>query len=423
MFRLTRIFESPTEHHYFFGYFNTPQVSADSQRILALRVKTIDAIPGPSDTAEVGWFSLSTNPNRFHKIGETNSYNWQQGAMLQFLGPDYKDQVCWNFFDGLSYKTRIHDFRSDTSRVVPAIYNPSPQGDVAVTIDFERHAWCRRGYSYGNVMMDSKNNAIVDGEAIWLFDMHTSEKTELISLKELLKFNSLSTMNGATHYLEHSTFSPSGNQIAFLHRWKHSNGIHSRFFVVNTDGSNLRMINDSGRMSHFCWYSESKLLGYGGKSNPFNSLRKNKTFVKSLFKILLPIYKKFVHDSSGIGKSLTGDGYYLFDVNNTKVHKSVVPSLRSEDGHPIMLHDKRYFITDTYARSEFGQLPKLLLGDIETGQSTLLATLDSIDRYDETPLRCDLHPCLSPCGTIISIDTMDGGKRKAYAYRLERTDA
>ena len=71
MFRLTRIFESPAEHHYFFGYFNTPQVSADSQRILALRVKTIDAIPGPSDTAEVGWFSLSTDSNCFHKIGET----------------------------------------------------------------------------------------------------------------------------------------------------------------------------------------------------------------------------------------------------------------------------------------------------------------------------------------------------------------
>jgi len=102
MFHLSKIFESPADHHYFFGYFNTAQISIDSQRILALRVKSIGTVPGPSDTAEVGWFSLFSDSNHFHKIGETNAYNWQQGAMLQFLGPDYKDQICWNFFDDVS---------------------------------------------------------------------------------------------------------------------------------------------------------------------------------------------------------------------------------------------------------------------------------------------------------------------------------
>jgi hypothetical protein len=45
--------------------------------------------------------------------------------------------------------------------------------------------------------------------------------------------------------------------------------------------------------------------------------------------------------------------------------------------------------------------------------------LGSIDAHDETPTRCDLHPRLSPSGDIVSIDTMDGGLRRTYAYRLE----
>ncbi len=34
--------------------------------------------------------------------------------------------------------------------------------------------------------------------------------------------------------------------------------------------------------------------------------------------------------------------------------------------------------------------------------------------------RCDLHPRVSRSGGIVSIDTMDRGQRRTYAYRLVR---
>ena len=420
-YRATRIFESPVDAAYFFGYFNTPQVSADGCRILAMRVGRFDRVPEPEDVAEVGWFEIGGETQEFHKIGETAAYNWQQGAMLQFLGPEYRNRAIWNHFDGQGYRARIFDLDTGVHHDVPAIYNPFPDGLSALTVDFERHAWCRRGYSYGNVMKAEKNLPMVPGDAIAKVDLETGESAPLVLLEDMMRLAPIGTMQGATHYLEHATVNPSGSHFVFLHRWRHANGIHSRLLSARADGSDVRIVNDSGRMSHFCWRSDTELLGYGGKANSINALRRNRALLKGLFQPLLPIYKKLVKDSSSIAKSLTGDAYYLFDIERAGQPRLVVPSMRAEDGHPAMLQGGRYFVTDTYARAAHGQRPKLLLVDLGADSAVVLDELDSIDAFDETPLRCDLHPRLSPGGDMVSIDTMDGGQRRIYAYRLERT--
>ena len=122
-----------------------------------------------------------------------------------------------------------------------------------------------------------------------------------------------------------------------------------------------------------------------------------------------------------MSKSLTGDAYYLFDIENPGSLKLVVPSMRAEDGHPAMLPGSKTFITDSYARAVLGQKPKLFAVDIEADTQLLLDELGSISEHDESPTRCDLHPCVADtiAGTIVSIDTMDGGQRRTYAYRLE----
>jgi hypothetical protein len=417
----TRIFESPADAAYFFGYFNTPQVSADSTRILALRVARFDRVPEPDEVAEVGWFEIGADTPAFHKIGETTAFNWQQGAMFQFLGPDFNRRVIWNHFDGTAYRARIHDLETGQGRDVPAIYNVFPDGTAATTVDFERHAWFRRGYSYGNVIKPEKNMPVVPEDAIWRVDLETGARTPLITLGEMMALSPHGTMQGATHYLEHSTANPSGSHFVFLHRWRHDNGIHSRLLVARADGSDIRILNDSGRMSHFCWVSGTRLLGYGGKANPVNTLRRNKALLKAVFSPLLPLYKRLVSDTSALAKSLTGDAYYMFDIETPGKLQLAVPSMRAGDGHPTMLPDGRHFITDTYARAEKkGERPKLFVVDLETDTHAVLDELGSIDRYDETPQRCDLHPRVSPAGDIVSIDTMDGGQRRTYAYRLEQ---
>lgn len=419
-FRATRIFESPIDGAYFFGYFSTPQVSACGTRLLALRVARFDRLPEPGDVAEVGWFDLVAGDKAFHVIGKTTAFNWQQGAMLQFLGPEFRSRVIWNYFNGVAYRACVHDLENGQRQDVPAIYCTFPDGYTALTVDYERHAWCRRGYSYGNVMRPEKNLPVVPGDAISKVNLKTGVSAPIVMLDDMMRLKPHSNMRGAIHYLEHATVNPTGTRFVFLHRWRHENGIHSRLCVANADGSNVRILNDSGRMSHFCWASNSTLLGYGGKANSVNTLRRNRALLKLLFKPLLPIYKHWIKDSSALAKSLTGDAYYLFDTDTPGSPKLVAPSMRAEDGHPAMLPGGRHFVTDTYARAALGQLPRLFMVDLTGDTHSVLAEVGSIPELDETPLRCDLHPRISPAGDIVSIDTMDGGQRRTYAYRLER---
>jgi hypothetical protein len=411
-----RIFQSPPDAHYFFGYFNTPQVSRDGTKALALRTAFIDRVPEGTDEAEVGYFDLSTG--RFHDLGRTNTFNWQQGCMLQFLGPDYDSRVIFNRFNGKRFVAEIVDLVTGERRTVDsAVYAVFPDADRALTLDFARHYWCRRGYSYGNLVDEAKNRAVVPGDAISLVSLATGASRPVVTIEQMLALKPLSNMEGAVHYLEHMSINPNGSKFVFLHRWKPAaGGIHARLCVANADGTGIKILNDSGRMSHFCWADNRTLLGYGGIANPFNALRKNRTITKSLFRVLLPIYKALVKDSSKVAKALTGDSYISIDTETGAIQPIALP-LRAEDGHPAMLRAGQIFITDTYARAKQDQRPSLFAYDLSNDHLTRVDQLDSIPEFDETPLRCDLHPRVSPCGAFVSVDTMDRGVRGTYVYR------
>jgi len=413
-----RVFESPSDAHYFFGYFNTPQVSFDGSKVLAARTDFIDRVPELSDTATLGYFDLADPARPFVEIGRTNAFNWQQGCMLQFSGPDFNRTVLYNRFDGERFVTEVVDLESGDRRVVESpVYAVFPDGGRALTIDFARHYWCRRGYSYGNIVDPDKNRPVVEGDAISLVDLKSGTSRPIITIERMLALKPLSNMAGAVHYLEHMTISPDGSKFVFLHRWKpQAGGIHARLCVSDAEGGDVRILNDSGRMSHYCWADGDTLLGYGGMANPINALRKSKAVTKSLFKALLPIYHALVKDNSGVAKALTGDSYLLIDTSSGRI-KPVAAPLRSDDGHPTMLRSGRIFVTDTYARAKYDQRPALLAYDLDTETVHRLDELGSIPELDETPLRCDLHPRVSPSGEFVSIDTMDRGVRGTYVYR------
>ena len=107
-------------------------------------------------------------------------------------------------------------------------------------------------------------------------------------------------MNEGPNYLEHLMVNPSGTQFAFLHRWKNFGGIYARLYVADTDGKNIKIINNSGRMSHFCWKNDTQILGWGGLRNAFNLLRSYKNFAKYIVKPLMPLYRRLAKASSSI---------------------------------------------------------------------------------------------------------------------------
>ena len=416
------IFKSPKDKNYFFGYYDKSQLDQESKKLLSLEVNFIERMPEKGDVANIGYFDLDKKDQQFVKISSTSVFNWQQGCMLQWLGPDHNKKIIYNDIYKNKYSSVVLDIETKEKIYLPmSIYTVSKKGDFALCIDHERHHFCRRGYSYDGVSNEEKNKPVVSGDGIWRLDIQTKEVKKIIDIEEILKFNPISNMAGSTHYLEHLMLNPSGSRFCFLHRWKMpEGGIYARLYTANNDGSDVYLLNDSGRMSHFCWRNDLQLLAYGGMSNSLNKLRRYKTLVKSLFRPILPIYHMLFSDSGTVAKALTGDSYILFN-DRTQRKEKVAPEISDEDGHPSFpSENQNIFITDIYPNldDQGASFAKLIKYDLSSHNFTILSELRSIPKFDNTGMRCDLHPKCSYDGKYVSVDTMDQGVRSVYLYKV-----
>jgi hypothetical protein len=415
-----RIFETPSDGHYFFGYYDKPQLSKDDKRLLVLKTDFLDHILDKNDLISIGHFDLDQKNASFVEVGKTRAANWQQGCMLQWLGPDYNEWIIYNDLVDNKFVAILQNvFSGERKQISKAIYSVCPHGENAICVDFERHYWCRRGYAYDGIYNKDKNKSVVKADGIWLLNLKTDTVRKIVAIEDLIATKHLTNMQGAIHYVEHLMFNPSGKRFCFLHRWKMlDGGVYARLYTVNVDGSDLYLLNDSGRMSHYCWQDDNHLLVYGGLTNQLNSLRKDKNVIKYFFKPLLPLYHKVVKNNTPLFKYLAGDSYIILRDQSSSARR-VAPALSLRDGHPSFnKKSQSIFITDTYSDPADTEKAKLILFDLKSNRHYVLDEFDSIPVYDNGPLRCDLHPRWSISGEYISVDTMDSKRRSVYLYKL-----
>ncbi|AKO97735.1 hypothetical protein MALG_02571 [Marinovum algicola DG 898] len=412
-------------HHVFAGYYDKSPFDAENRRHLALQVDFMDRLPEAEDSAEVGYFDLADG--QFQRFDRTSSFNWQQGAMLQWLGPDHGRQVIFNIRDGAEFGARIFDLETGSSRDIPApVYAVRPQGDIALTVDFARHFWCRRAYAYAGVKDTSRNRPVVPGDGVFLVNLHTGVVDTIVPLERLLAIRPTQTMTGATHYVEHMMFSPSGAKFMFYHRWKLPTGeIFARLYVADIDDPKPKLVLDSGRLSHSCWAGEDRILAWAAPESPLGAFRKSRLVKGALGQVLRPIYRTLIsgnpkYGQTALSRKLNGDSYLLIptDGSGAKAIPVCVNTL-DRDGHPTAFErNPGLMITDTYPDTD--HKARILLSSILTGQTTELDTLASMPELDNTPIRCDLHPKLSFDETRASVDTVNNGYRSIFVYSLEQ---
>ena len=320
-------FKTPLNKNYFFGYYDKSPLSLDGSKHLALEVDFLDHLPTKKDEARIGYFDLKKNDNIFYYITTTKTFNWQQGCMLQWFG-DKNNQIIYNDLVDNKFVSIIYDIKTKEKTILPmAIYTLSSDNKFALCIDNERHYFIRRGYSYDGVSNDDKNKDIVENDGIFLLDIENQDVKKVIDMNEMIKNKPLANMKDGIHYLEHLMISVDNKKVAFFHRWKLiDGGIHTRLYTAKIDGRDIFLINDSGRMSHFCWNYNNQIFGWGGVPNTINSLRKYKNIVKFVIKPLLPLYKKLVSGNaidgtSKISSLVTGDSYILFNDKSSSKSK------------------------------------------------------------------------------------------------------
>jgi hypothetical protein len=376
-----RVLTSGPKHHWF-GYYDKLQFDPSGRYALAMAVDFEHRSPRPDDIIQVGMIDL-LDGDRWIELGESRAWCWQQGCMLQWR-PNSTNEVVWNDREDGQFVCRILNIQTGRVRTIPfPIYTISPDGKSAVTPDFRRINHTRPGYGYAGVPDPNRGILAPADAGIWHVDLETGQVKLIISLAQMLDMKwPHGDIRNMTHWFNHLLWNPTGSRFEFLNRWRGHGavGLPTRMMTAKPDGSDIRVVDDFGSMSHFIWRDETHILGWSR------------------------------HPSHG-------DAFYLYaDMDGACRHPEQVEpvglQVMTENGHCTYLPGNAWILNDTYPDSN--RLQHMYLYHVATERRVPLADLYTAPAY-AGEWRCDLHPRFSPDGRLVSVDSNHEGKgRQVY---------
>lgn len=359
---------------YFFGFHDKCPWSADDQYLLAHRGLIPLRMPRAGDELEVGYFD-ELGQKKFHPVGRTRTWNWHQGAQLQWLGET--ETIVFNDFDGTQNVARMMDLAGGVIRVLSRpVAALTPDGSKALSYSFARLRGSPYAYAYAHGVDAEADRLIPQEDGLWVVDTRSDEVHRLFTVQEISRIQPEASMQGAFHHFTHCQVAPSGRRFKFFHRWiADGNQQWTRMFTADMDGGNLHLIPTNGMVSHVCWSGSDRLIAYASTS---------------------------AH----------GDAYYEFQDRTYEARVLGRDCLRA-DGHPAISSDCQWMLTDTYAdrfRRRF-----LMLYHLERQQRHDLAMFYSPKTFAGATvadhLQCDFHPRWSRDNRQICFDSAHTGVR------------
>ena len=367
--------------HHWFGYYDKLQFDPSSRYVLAMEVDFEQRSPSAEDLIRVGMIDLADG-DRWIELGQTRAWCWQQGCMLQWI-PGSDREVIWNDREGGRFVSHLLDVKSGKKRTIGyPIYTLSPDGRTAIGADFRRINHMRPGYGYAGIPDPNYNTLAPDDAGIYGVDLVTGEANLLISIAQVAAIpNPHKDLGEARHYFNHLLFNTDGSRFIFLHRWRFGGpGFGTRMMTAAAGGSKIYGVDQYGYTSHFIWRDPQHILAWAR------------------------------HPSHQ-------DAFYLFR-DRTQDVEVIGAGVMKLNGHCTYLADTNWILNDTYpvARGE-GKVQELYLYNAASAERTELGEFAAFPEY-EGEWRCDLHPCSSPDGKLITIDSAHGGKGRQI-YLLE----
>jgi hypothetical protein len=419
-------FSMPDDSHYFSGYYERNVFDSASTRILACKSKFYDRLPTASDTLEIGFFRFKES-NDFHYLTSTHAWNWQQGCMLQWLPNSDGNKIIYNDLHQGKFVSVIFDLKTDTKNHLDmAYYALSHDGSFALCVDNEHHYWCRKGYHYEGIINKNKGHHGFHGDGVWRLATDSGLIEKVISVDHLLKHKKINSMDGAIHFIDSVQLSPDDSRMLFFHRWisPESGAMYTRMYTSDTDGDNLFLLNDGGRMTHVCWRNSTQILGWGAGDNNLSKKRNNWFLKNFLFDPLMPLYRRLTVSNflflKQFKKIVTGDSYLLLqDQDNalTPLNHQVL----NEDGHPSFSPiNSNILVSDQYPNLTNGaQL--LFVYNFDNQEFYKHSKIDHDLEFINTPMRSDLHPKWSKCGQFVSVDLLQNNRRSIKIFHISQS--
>ncbi len=364
----------------FFGYHDKTPFSVDNSKVLVNVVEGTGNEPASDKILmKTGYFSLGNDgipDQNFIEIGETTTWNWQQGCMLQWDPQAPNSRVFFNRkvngeFGSVLYdiekKLVIHEYPFP-------IYSICPNGKYALTLNFQRLGVIKPAYGYPSHIKKEDVEYVPKDDGLWLYNLENTDYKPIALIDELADF----TGRDSYQYLNHATFSPDGKSLVFFHVFTNATGKRSiRFYWYQIKTGQKTLLEAEDNVSHYCWKNECEILT--------------------------------------AENHLVNTGYYLYNLK--KRIKSKIPLVNVGDIHP-MFHptEKQLLLADT--RPDKKGYQHLMIFNVESNDVQYLGAYHSPETFIHDR-RCDLHPRWSKTGNYISIDTAETGYRSMVILKTE----
>lgn len=348
----------------FFGYYDK---SPDNGRQIIFNETSCNTATRPDAHIPLQVNVFDRNDGSVRTIGETLSYNWQQGCRAQWV--DDK-RLIYNNYDGRDYRSILFDIEQNAAvRTYSIPVQDIFQDKYFLSINYRRVMKLRPDYGYRNMpeLTDADIHRL-DDDGIWQTDLVSGQPRMIVSLQDLAELNPKDSFKNASHKANHVMISPQGDRFIFIHRWYCGGRRFDR--LILSDFKNLSVLSDNDMVSHMCWINNDLVFGY---------LR---------------------HDGR--------NGFYFIDLTDGSfIACDALNSLSQGDGHPSCHGD--WIVVDTYP--DRSRMQRLTLFNFKTRQVLpLLEVFQSTSYRGES--RCDLHPRFSPDGKRAYFDSVFNGTRQ-----------
>ena len=363
-------------YHYFFGYYDLQPFDKENKKHLAHRVAFADHIPTIGEVAEVGYITIEDK--QFHKIAETNAWNFQQGALLQWFD---EESIIYNDFRDGQYCAVIKSIVDGSERIIGMpLANLSSDRKWGLSINFSRVWDFRPGYGYCNLKDEFYAENTPENDGVFLVDIEKNTSKLILSYKQLAQLFPEQPFCEMKLLVNHITFNPSASRFLFLLRNFPEEGKRWGTLLATADrnGTNVRNLTNYEVTSHYHWKNDEEIIIYSG----------------------LPewgVY--FINDKTGKREKLDDD------------------LINYDDIHCIYSPDRTCFIGDGYPNT--GSSRYIMLYDFESKKSRAIAKMYS-QPVDNTDIRCDLHNRFNEQGTLVSFDSYHSERREICLFAFDK---
>ena len=354
---------------FFFGYHDKKPFNSSDAKIIVHSYKNVKNIEN-QNLKKIDIDVIDLKRKKVLKIDFTSAWSWQLGASLQWHPK--KDIIFFKKMENGNYFTKKIDLSSNKIKNLNfSIYNMNLNGDKFLPADFIKIGKLRKGYGFKRKNFQKISNL---------------KKSKLSIINENGKFFSLHSFDETKKksvlgcYINHQTFSPNGNKIAYFYTILKKGSQRQIFFYyycLKKKRNFLIKISRLHLVSHYCWKNNNEIL-----------------FTMKIRK------KKY--------------SYILYNINTNKFIN--ISSELSEDGHPMFNpRNSDLFVSDTYPNL-FG-FQKLFIYSLKKNQIIWKRYIYSPYKYRGI-IRCDLHPRWSNDGKKIMVDFVENGNRNIGIFDI-----